>query len=419
MINKSQRPFIPEDGLRYLGDFLSVARSGSITKAADVIHKAPSAITRSILDYETNLGSNLFERRPRGMLLNAYGEAMLLRAQRVEYEITTTARDFCQNRSSTGLQDSGSLAGLLMSGRKLQIFVTMAEQRHVSVVAQTLGISQAGVSMSLARLEEAVGQSLFRRERDGMAPTDAAARLLVRAKRAFAELRHSHSELSALKGALQGTVTIGALPLCRTLILPHAIARTLERYPRLKIRTIESPYEALASGLNSGDIDFIVGALRPEGQTAGTITETLFYDQIAVIAGHQHPLLGRPDRITLNDLSREMWILPRRDSPSRQLLESSFREAGLPPPEPSVETGDLAILRTLLRSSRMLTAISPHQLHYEINDGSVAIVPLKLDKTRRNIGIIHRHGAIPSPSAKAVVDEIRRFLAGNTAFVTS
>ncbi len=57
-------------------------------------------------------------------------------------------------------------------------------------------------------------------------------------------------------------MNVGALPLGRTQILPLAIASLLARHPRLHVATVESPYDALAASLRSGDIDFILGALR-------------------------------------------------------------------------------------------------------------------------------------------------------------
>jgi len=72
-----------------------------------------------------------------------------------------------------------------------------------------------------------------------------------------------------------------------------------------------------------------------------------------------------------------------------------------------VETGDLAVLRGLLKHSDMVTAISPHQLLYEIASGEFVQLPIDLAKTVRQIGITKRAGAVLSPAAEAVLDEIR------------
>jgi len=66
----------------------------------------------------------------------------------------------------------------------------------------------------------------------------------------------------------------------------------------------------------------------------------------------------------------------------------------------------------------MITAISAHQLHYEIRDGSLAVVDFPLDRTRREIGLTQRLGAFPSPGTRALAQEIRSVVA-NASVVSS
>lgn len=389
------------DGLHHLRVFLSVAHTGSIARSADQIFKAPSAITRSINELEQALGTLLFERQPRGMLLNAYGEAVHRRALRIHEEIRLAIDEFCNSKS-----EGNALAGVFFSGRKLQLFIAVAEMRNISRVAGHLGLSQAGASMALTRMESTLGQRLFHRMLQGMVITDAATRLLARAKRIIAEVRHMQSDLSAIAGTLVGQVSVGALPLGRTQIVPQGIASALKMHPELRVTTVESPYEVLASGLRNGDIDFIFGALRSDEHGRGLIAESLFSDRLGIIARANHPLAGRKN-ISLKELLSRQWILPRVDAPGRRLVDESFQELGLAPPFPSVETGDLAILRSLLLNSDMLTAISPHQLCFEIAAGDLVELPVDIGKTMREIGITLREGAQLSPAAEVVLTSIR------------
>lgn len=392
-----------DDILRHLRVFLSVAQSGSISRSAEYIYKAPSAITRSLNQLELELGQELFERKPRGMLLNRYGEAVLTRARRIQEEIETAAGVLCQQPG----HNVASLTQLLMSGRKLQVFVALAEHGHLAAVSHQIKLSKSGISMSLTRLEEALGQPLFQRMAQGWVTTDAASRLLLHAKRAFAEIRHIQADLSALQGSLFGTITIGALPLCRTRLLPVAIAQLLDTYPRLQIKTFESPYDELAKGLRCGDIDFIFGALRSEKESGDLTSEYLFMDSVGLFCRQGHPLTRLTGALELGRIAREKWILPRQDSPARQVLNQAFSEQRLPIPEPSVETGDLAILRNLLTHTDLVTATSPHQLHYEIESGQVVRLPISLAGTERKIGVTQRRGALPSPAITATLKAIR------------
>lgn len=64
--------------LRYID---VVARAGSIRKAADDLAITASALNRRIQDFESELGTPVFERLPRGVRLNAAGELVIRHAR--------------------------------------------------------------------------------------------------------------------------------------------------------------------------------------------------------------------------------------------------------------------------------------------------------------------------------------------------
>lgn len=65
--------------LRY---FVEVARTGSIAAASHTLHVAMSAISRQIAKLEGEVGTPLFERLPRGMVLTESGEQLARYARR-------------------------------------------------------------------------------------------------------------------------------------------------------------------------------------------------------------------------------------------------------------------------------------------------------------------------------------------------
>jgi DNA-binding transcriptional LysR family regulator len=60
--------------LKLLAHVVEVARAGSIRKAAEHLNLTPSAMNRRIQDLEVEVGTPLFERRPRGVKLTTAGE---------------------------------------------------------------------------------------------------------------------------------------------------------------------------------------------------------------------------------------------------------------------------------------------------------------------------------------------------------
>ncbi|MFX1765259.1 LysR family transcriptional regulator [Paraburkholderia sp. A1RI-2L] len=69
--------------LRY---FVEVARTGSLAAASENLHVAVSAISRQISKLEEDVGTALFERMPRGMVLTESGERLAGHARRALLE---------------------------------------------------------------------------------------------------------------------------------------------------------------------------------------------------------------------------------------------------------------------------------------------------------------------------------------------
>lgn len=388
--------------LRHLHAFRVVAALGGIRRSSESLYRASSAVARSVAALEESLAVQLFERKGRGMLLTAAGEVVRLRAERIEAELQDVRDDALRTQDRNGRKVGGIEA--LLNERRLQAASLLAEVHHMPTVAHALGTSQSAVSQAVARLEDMLGRPLFLRTAHGMLPTDAGRRWIERFERALAELRHIPEDLAALAGVVQGRVTVGALPLARSQLLPTAIASVLQRHPRLHVSSLESPYGELTAGLLSGRIDFIVGALRSMPGEAFA-AQPLFEDKAALVARADHPLASRK-RLRIGDLAGYPWVLSRAGSPLRESLVQFFEKEGAAPPVPAVETGDLALLRGLLVASDMLTVLSAHQLHHEVATGQLTVLPFDMPGTERTIGIMTRKGAHLAPGARVLLAEM-------------
>lgn len=394
--------------LHHLHAFGIVAATGGIRRSADMLFRASSAVARSVTALEESLDTPLFERKGSGMLLTAAGETVRLRVQRIESELKDVRDDAVRLAARDGALIGSTDA--LFNERRLQAAVMLAEVHHMPSVARLMDMSQSAVSQAIAKLEDVLGQTLFRRSPHGMVPSDAATRWMVRFNRVLVELDHIVDDIAALKGELKGIVTAGALPLARTLLLPAAITSLLGKYPRLQVRSLESTYEELTAGLLSGRVDFIIGALRMPTEQ-GFDAAPLLQDHTAVIARADHPLAS-VKTLDFNALEQYPWVLSRASAPLRIALEAFFRGHGREPPQPVVETGDLALLRGLLVSSDMLTVLSAHQLHYEIGTGQLIVLAFPMDGLDRQIGVTTRAGAHLSPGAYALLDELKAVAQG-------
>ena len=381
--------------------FVRVADLGSVSRACETLFRAQSVITRAISELETRLQVTLFERHANGMRLTGEGQHVLPRARRVLAELETVPR-------LLGAADNVEPL-YLFQARRLQVFAKLCESRHMQTVASHFGLSQPAVSAALKVLEGGAGQALFERTPRGLQPTRASLEIVFPIRRALNELRHIDTDLSLLRGSLQGVVQVGALPLGRTRVLPEAIARLLGEHPGIHVITNESPFDLLATELRAGDVDFIFGALRDSSYASDLGGEALLTEDMVVLARHDHPLRGQVLNAGL--LEGVRWVLPRAGSPARRLLDDAFAAQQLPPPRPAVESADLAIIRGLLLRSDLLAIVSAHQLEHEIANGELCILALPLVRTSRAIGLTCRSASLHSPLALALMAAIREVVA--------
>lgn len=379
---------------------------GAVAAAARRLGRTPSAVTRSIAELESAIGTRLLDRSSAGVRVNGYGAIVLTRARRIEAELGQAALELQRLKAYGRSPPASAVDHLLHDGRKLRLLVELTARRKMAAAGAEIGLTQSGVSMTLARIEAALGAPLFLRVKAGVIATEITTRVTLRARRVFAELRHMLAEIAAELGTLSGSVVIGTPPLGRTYVVPAAIASLLSAHPQVRVTMMETSFDPLIAGLKSGDIDAIVGVPRDDSDMEGLAIERLFADRLTIVARAGHPLASRTG-LALADLVGVQWILPWSASPSRTLTEICFRNAGLPAPAPSVESADLAVIRQLLVTSDMLAVASARQMMFELRSRLLVELSIPLSGMTRNVGLILRGGAMLSRTACALLDAIR------------
>ena len=384
----------------------AVAACGTITGAGQDLCRSPSVITRGVAEVEAVLRLELFERKIGHFGANWYARMLLARIRRIEEEITAAIAEFGRMRLP-GSGPSAGLRHLLYSGRKLLLLLHLADARSASGAAGAMNLTQSGVSMALSRLENTLGLRLFYRDLQGMRPTDAGAKLILRARRMRAELRHALSELASAGGEPVGTVVIGALPLSRTDLLPRAISACLDQAPGVQVEVVEAPGDTLIARLRADEIDAVLTVPGSGFDPKGLIVEPLLTDELIVAAAADHPL-ARRRALSLHDLAQHRWILPGRHSVSRTAFEGQFTANGLPPPAPEVQTADLTLIRQLLLNKRDMLALTSRVLvEYEIRSGVIAQLDLAMTPIRREVVMLRRDGALHPPATTIMIEQIR------------
>ncbi|MGH1367002.1 MAG: LysR family transcriptional regulator [Maritimibacter sp.] len=390
--------------LRHLRAFKEVAYARGVSAAAHKVHLSQPAVTQAISGLEKRLGLALLERRAEGMFTTLAGDVFLMRITRMFEHLAQGASAAARLARRDGKSQTDF--HMRTTAAQLRALIAIRDAGNFSLAARSIGISQPSIHRAGRDLEKLAGFTLFAPSRRGIELTPAAESFARAVKLAQAELLQGFSELSELAGEDSTRIAIGSMPLSRTWILPEAMGQLLAESSGVQLRTVDSPYHELLRGLRYGDLDLLVGALRDPAPTEDVRQEALFDDQLAVVAGPNHPL-AKARNISLATALAYPWIAPPKDTPGGSYLFGALGIEEMEETPVRVVTSSMVLVRGLLTRGAFLTILSPHQAAVEIEQGLMVRLDVDLPGSHRAIGITTREGWVPTPTQARFLDLLR------------
>jgi DNA-binding transcriptional LysR family regulator len=259
------------------------------------------------------------------------------------------------------------------------------------------GLSEASLHRAVGDLSLDVGQRLVERRGKSVVLTARGIAFARNLRLATAELRSALEELAGLRGRETGRLVIGAMPLSRARLLPHAVVAFHTASPQVEIVIIEGSHAELVNPLRDGEIDMMVGALRPPRLNDDLIQRPLFTDRPVILGRAGHPLAGVDDGIDPSRLAEYPWVVPAPGTPLHGQWRTMFESAGIAPPRVGIACGSVMMARQMLVESDFLTLLSPDQVSVEIEAGWLVRIADAPGDISRTIGVITRADWRPTP----------------------
>lgn len=366
--------------IRHLRAFAKVIELGTLGAAAKAVNLSQPAVTQGIAKLEEQFDLQLFERSSEGMVPSAAAQAI--------YQRIVAALRWLGRRNITHSQ--------------VRAFLALANYGNLAEAGKQTGLSAVSLHRAIRDLEVVLRSDLTRRKGRGLVLTDFG---LIQARRfglAGAELRYMIDDIEAAKGAISGSLNIGAMPLCRARVLPAAIVKFKTSHPNTGIRISEGSYSDLIEPLLSGELDFLIGALREHSPGPELAQAPLFEDLPVIVGRANHPLLPRRlnEETTIKAASAFPWCVPPSGAPLRDKWEALFAAEGSRRPHISVECGSVIVNRQILMKTDCLTILSPDEVAVEIKSGCLAVVGKLPQIMSRTIGLISRQEWRPTESQR-------------------
>ncbi|WP_286829922.1 MULTISPECIES: LysR family transcriptional regulator [Kordiimonas] len=193
----------------------------------------------------------------------------------------------------------------LSSLKSLTIFKTLYEAGSATKAAKVLGITQSGVSRSLAMLEENLGLSLFIRDKNRLVAKPEADELyqaILGLMFNLDELKHS---ILALREFGVSRIRVASIPGLGFGFVPRLIAAMLRENPKLNVYFDIMSTQEVVRAVEAGQFDVGFVTLPVSSEQLQT-DEVVHIDAVCVMP-KDHPLASQ-DHVRVEDLSGQHMI---------------------------------------------------------------------------------------------------------------
>ena len=296
--------------------------------------------------------------------------------------------------------------------RDLHVFFTVAQDGSMSKAAARIGVSTPTVSEVIAGLEHGLGVRLFDRGPKGVEPTRYGDALLKRALTVFDELKQSIKDIEYLEDPASGEIRISSPLAIAFTVIPHVFERFTERYPRVVLHFDEVTSSAATRDyreLRERKYDLILERGSPtetEVRAADDLNiETLFDDQLVIVAGSKNKWATRRRKIDLAELVNEPWIMQAPHVWNHLVLSEAFRARGLAMPRASMVTLSMSVITHFLAGGRFITSMPRSVAHFK----SLKILPLDLPSRPWPVNVVTLRNRTLSPVVDRFIESARDF----------
>lgn len=278
----------------------------------------------------------------------------------------------------------------------LQAFRAVVELGSFRKAADSINISQPALSRRIDKLEEALGVRLFERTTRSVSLTTVGRVFAPSAEQLLDDLDVALLGIRDVASSRLGHVTIACVPSVAYYFLPSVIARYRTRYPKIRVKLLDSSANEVLGAVISGEADFGVSFVG--SQETEVEFNVLLQERFVAACRRDHPL-ARKKRVSWSELYEHEYVSVDKTSGNRLLLDQAL--TGVGPRVPSVcETRHVTTMLGLVEAGLGVAAV-PSMAMPSPDHPVLTSVPLVDPVVTRRVGIVKRRGRQLTPAALA------------------
>ncbi|MFE0359487.1 LysR family transcriptional regulator [Streptomyces nigra] len=289
-----------------------------------------------------------------------------------------------------------------MDQRRLEYFLTVAEELNFTRAAQRLHVTQSTLSAGIKALEHELRAELLIRSTRSVRLTEAGSAFLPEARIATEALDRARAAVEPLSAGLRGSLTVGVLSGLTVIDVPALAGNFHRRHPEVRLRTETS--QRGTSGLierikeSHVDVAFVGADIKDEHLRTRVIKQ--FDVHLLVPAGHR--LSGRKS-VRLRDVTGEPFVDMPPGFGQRQIVDDAFTRAELSR-SVLIEVSDITTIADYVAHGLGVALLPPD--FAETAGDAVRTVPLADARLSWTLGVVVSATRPPTRALHAFLDLI-------------
>jgi DNA-binding transcriptional LysR family regulator len=230
--------------------------------------------------------------------------------------------------------------------RQMEVFRAVILTGSINGAAKMLFISQPAVSRIVSHTEQSLGYPLFNRTKGKLVPTPEGEALFREVDDFYQHAMRVSDFAADLAHGPAGSLNISSSPCLSYRVVPRAIARFVDRYPRIRVNYHTSLMHTMAAEVLSNKVDLVVSVMPLEHPHLKV--QTFARGRMVCVIPEGHALCA-VQSITFADLAAVPLITHNPSIQFGKLIESAFAAAGVKP-SPRIHVLQTEIACSLVRA---------------------------------------------------------------------
>jgi DNA-binding transcriptional LysR family regulator len=211
-----------------------------------------------------------------------------------------------------------------MDFKQLEAFISVAKLRSFSKAANAIYLSQPTISSHISSLEKELKLQLFDRTSKEVNLTPAGESFLQYANDIINTRNHAITELSNFNNNISGKLNISASTTPCNAILPSLINKFNELYSNVKFNVKEQGSVGIIKDIL--DLNCEIGLVGTSIDNEKIKSYKIMEDELVIIS---NPQLNLPDKLSIEELLKQNFIIREKDSATRHTLEASLSDSNI------------------------------------------------------------------------------------------